>query len=482
MRNIPVAIGLDLGTGGARALALDLAGNIVASARADLPSSAFQTHGPRVEQNPSAWTHAAVEALQGVMSHAGPAREVVGISVDATSGTFLLVDNGNSPLTPGIMYNDMRAAEQAPVCASALKGALSRYGIEVTASFALPKIMHLLAERPRLRPKCARVLHQTDWINLLLCGEHGATDVSTALKTGADVGRMRWPEELALLGVPMDWLPRLVLPGEKIGEITRAASAETGLPAGTPVYAGCTDGTAGCLASGASKPGDLNVTLGSTLVFKGIASRPLMDATGAIYNHRHPSGCYLPGAASSTGGEWVGKVLGPQADINRLAQKAAALLPTCHCVYPLVKAGERFPFLCAAARGFGFENIERETEKFAAGMEGVAYLERMGIERFVELGFPSAETIYATGRAVAGQTWLRIRASVTGRRYAVPENPECAVGAAVLAAAPRLGGVEESAKRLVRIARTVAPEPHLVSQYEERYREFREELRRRGFL
>ncbi len=153
------------------------------------------------------------------------------------------------------------------------------------------------------------------------------------------------------------------------------------------MVAGCTDGTAGFLASGAAAPGDLNVTLGTTLVLKAVAARPLVDPAGAVYNHRHPGGGFLPGAASSTGGGWTSEHFG-KADLDQLGGQAAALLPTGRLVYPLMRTGERFPFAAPAARGFGLEETAPPAERFAAGMEGTAMVERLGIERFESLGLP----------------------------------------------------------------------------------------------
>ena len=244
-----------------------------------------------------------------------------------------------------------------PKWPAALDSVLAPYGIQIASSFALPKIVHLLRQQPGLAERGHRVVHQTDWIVGMLCGDYDTTDISTALKTGAD------PGTLDLAARPSsNWacrcglLPRLVLPGTPIGQVTAEAHQQTGLPAGTPVVAGCTDGTAGCLASGARATGDLNVTLGTTLVFKAIADQPLMDPQGAIYNHRHPAGGYLPGAASSTGGEWI-ETHFPGADLDQLGRAARAHLPTREIVYPLVKVGERFPFVWPQARGFGLDAI-----------------------------------------------------------------------------------------------------------------------------
>lgn len=477
-----VAVGLDLGTGGARAIAIDLAGATVATGRAALPPEASRVDGPRVEQDPDAWTAAARSALRELTSTLPADATIVGVSVDATSGTFLLADDRNRPLTPGIMYNDLRAAAQAPRAAEALAGVLDRYGIQIAPAFALPKIVHLLQHEPDRFARCRRLVHQTDWIVGMLCDRYDVTDISTALKTGADPGRLAWPAAMhEQLGIPRGLLPRIVAPGVPIGQVTVAAAAATGLPAGTPVISGCTDGTAGCLASGATQPGDLNITLGTTLVFKGISEQPLVDPTGAIYNHRHPAGGFLPGAASSTGAEWVAAGFANE-DLDALSRRAADLLPTGRLVYPLIKTGERFPFACPTARGFGLEAIDTPAERFAAAMEAVALLERLGIERLEQLGLPATDTVYATGGGVANETWLRIRASATRRTYAVPENADCAVGAAILAASAHLGGCREAIRAMVRIARRAAPDDHLARAYDKQCDRFRDELRRRGYL
>lgn len=470
-----VVVGLDMGTSGARAIAMSLAGEIEAEGSARLPADATTVAGPCVEQNPQAWNSAAQQALRAMTSQLPPGTKILGLAVDATSGTFLFVDRHNQPASPGYMYNDQRATDVASEVAAALQETLSPYGIQMAVSFALPKIVHLLRQHPDRASTGQRIVHQTDWLVGMLCGDFATTDISTALKTGADPGTLTWPAAIEQLGVPRAMLPRLVLPGTELGQVTAHAAEQTGIPRGTPIVAGCTDGTAGLLASGAKEVGDLNVTLGTTLVFKAIAPQPLLDPAGAIYNHRHPAGGYLPGAASSTGAEWV-EALFPGADLEALGQQVFSVLPTAAIAYPLSKVGERFPLSWPAARGFGLDLIADPVQRFAAGMEGVAYLERMGMERFEQLGLPIHDTLYATGGGVASDAWLRIRASVSRRTLAVPTHAGCCVGAAVLAAMPTLGSCSAAAAQLVRMGRTVEPVSEWCAHYERQYQQFRELL------
>jgi sugar (pentulose or hexulose) kinase len=68
------------------------------------------------------------------------------------------------------------------------------------------------------------------------------------------------------------------------------------------------------------------------------------------------------------------------------------------------------------------------------------------------------------------------------RVYAVPEQPECGVGTAVLAAATYCGDFAKAAQGLVRIGRRVEPDPRLAEAYEERYVAFKNELHKRGYV
>jgi sugar (pentulose or hexulose) kinase len=476
-----IVVGLDVGTSGVRALAMNASGEVVSQGRCSFPPHTSRVEGGCVEQDPQQWRDAARVALRLLMQDLPSAAAIAGVSVDATSGTFLLADSQWRPLTWGIMYNDQRAVEDTPRVADAVREDLTPYGISIAPSFALTKIAFLARTQPKLIERCHRILHQTDWVLGMLCERYDVTDISTALKTGADPGKLDWPQGITSLGIPAKLLPDIVLPGTRVGEVTAAAAEATGLPRGTPVVAGCTDGTAGCLASGAGKPGDLNVTLGTTLVFKAISERPLMDPQRVLYNHRHPAGGYLPGAASSTGADWVQQHL-PNADLQALGRDVEAKLPAPHLAYPLVKSGERFPFACPTASGFGLEQLDDPIHKFAAGMQGVAFLERMGMERLMELGLPVGPVIYATGGAVAGATWLKIRAAVNRRCYQVPKHPDCAAGAAVLAAMPSLGSCEAAVRAIVRSGQRVEPDEDLSDRYEEPFAAFVSQLRERGYL
>ena len=190
-----VAIGLDAGTGGVRALAIDLTGRVVAAGRADFPADSNRSEGVFAEQDPQAWTAAAQAALRSMAASAA-GRQQDRRHRGRRHLRHLPAGRCREP-PPGAGNHVQRPAGTAAGAAGRRGPARARlqpYGIEIAAAFALPKILHLAATQPEIFGRCRRIVHQTDWIVGMLCGRYDVTDISTALKTGADPGTLAWPE------------------------------------------------------------------------------------------------------------------------------------------------------------------------------------------------------------------------------------------------------------------------------------------------
>src|SRR4051812_24432350 len=101
-------LGIDIGTGGVRACAIDGTAGIGGTATTALPAP--RQEGDAIDQEPELWWNAVVETIGKLdVDRAAIQR----ISVDGTSGTLLLTDGDGKPLTPGLMYNDARAGTEA---------------------------------------------------------------------------------------------------------------------------------------------------------------------------------------------------------------------------------------------------------------------------------------------------------------------------------------------------------------------------------
>lgn len=410
-----LAVGIDVGTSGVRAVALDTGGLPAAEA-----AVAMAAHGddPRA---PETWWRATQAALAGLAAQIDPAR-VQAMAVDGTSGTVLPVDAAGRPLATPMMYNDPvedrtlldRIAAEAPAT-SAAHGATS--GLAKALVF-------------QRTPGLARVLHQADWIAGRLSGRYDVSDANNALKTGYDPVAGGWPQWIAGTGLDMGLLPEVVAPGTVTGAI---ATDETPLLRGTAVVAGTTDGCASFLATGASAAGDGVTALGSSLTIKLLSDAPIFAPEFGIYSHRI-GGVWLAGGASNSGG----KVLAEHFGRDRLAALSAKIDPESDTgldYYPLLRPGERFPIANPALPPRLVPRPTDDATWLKAMLEGIASIEALAYRRLAELGGPALRSVRTVGGGARNPAWTRIRARRLGVPFEAAASEEAAAGTARLALA-----------------------------------------------
>lgn len=417
-----LVIGIDVGTSGCRAVALDGSGSAVAqAARAMSPP---RRSGNAIDQDPAIWWLTVKEALVDLLDQLDP-KSVRAIAVDGTSGTLLLTDAAGTPLGPGLMYNDTRAEAEASriaAVASATSGALG-------ASSALAKLLHLKAKEDAA--KAAHALHQADWIAAKLAGRFGLSDQNNALKLGYDVVEQRWPSWLQTLGVRRELLPEVLVPGRVIGPMAKAQAKAFGLSPDVQIVAGTTDGVAAFLATGAADVGDAVTSLGSTLVVKQLSDRPLFDAASGVYSHRLGD-LWLPGGASNSGGTALACHFDVDA-IERMTPMLKADVPTGLDYYPLPGEGERFP-VSDPAKPSITEPRPADDAVFLQGLlEGIAKIEALAYQRLRALGGPPLKRVLTVGGGAANPAWTEIRRRMLGVDVITAETSEAAFGAARLA-------------------------------------------------
>src|SRR5690348_4036726 len=208
-------LGIDIGTGGVRACAIDARAEIQGAAAAPLPAP--QQRGDAIDQEPELWWQAMVMAiwkLGRTVELGGVAR----IAVDGTSGTLLLIDADGRPRSAGLMYNDARAVAEAARIAEIAPAESGAHG----RSSALAKLLHLLAQSAAADVRYA--VHQADWIAGRLGAQHGSSDENNALKLGYDPVTRSWPAWLDDLGVPRALLPKVLVPGTPFAAIDPAVA------------------------------------------------------------------------------------------------------------------------------------------------------------------------------------------------------------------------------------------------------------------
>lgn len=412
----PLAIGIDLGTSGARAVAMTPSFEIVAQGAAKLSDFGANPRDPRI------WWQAVEAALNAVLAQVDRAW-VHAIAVDATSGTLLPVDAEGTPLAGPLMYDDKvgdaallaRIAAVIPV-ESAAHGA--------TSGLAKALVFQDV-------PGVAKVLHQADWIAGRLAGHFRTTDENNALKTGYDPIDRRWPDWVAATGLNTALLPRVVAPGTPLETIAPEMASAFGLSEEVEIIAGTTDGCASFLATGADRPGDGVTALGSTLTLKLLSDRPIFAPDFGIYSHRL-NGMWLAGGASNSGGKVLAHFFSA-VDISRLSAEIDANVPTGLDFYPLIEPGERFPVLDPAWPPRLAPRPADDADFLKAMFEGIAAIEKLGYDRLAELGTPPLRSMRSLGGGAANPAWTAIREMRLGVPFLPAHSLEAAAGTARLA-------------------------------------------------
>jgi sugar (pentulose or hexulose) kinase len=411
-------LGLDLGTSGCRAVAIDAGGAIRATC-----ASRYRHAG--VATDPAAWWEALTRLLAALAARVG-GRRVRALAVAGTSGTLLLCDRRGTPLAPAILYDDARARDRSGEIAARCGEAGGALG----AGSSLASLLWLRAHG--LDRGARHALHPADWIAGKLTGRFGHSDYNNCLKLGYDAVGGAWPPWLDELGVDRSLLPEVHSPGETLGVVRAGLAERLGLARGARVVAGTTDGVASFLAAGACEPGDAVSSLGTTLVLKLLSDRPVYCARHGVYSHRLGTR-WLAGGASNSGGGAIAQHFSA-AELRRLAPRLDPDRPTGLDYYPLPGTGERFP-VSDPALAPRFEPRPRERAVFLqAILEGIARIEARGYALLAELGAPPLRRVYTTGGGARNRPWARIRARVLGVPLARARSVRAAYGAARIAA------------------------------------------------
>jgi len=418
-----IYIGIDFGTTGCRAMAVDVNGIIKAEMTA--PIAAPVRNNDQMTQDPTVWWKAMSGCLENLLKEIDPAR-VQAIAVDGTSGTLLLTDDKGNPVTPAIMYNDQRSVEQAKKIATLASADSGAQG----AGSSLSKLLWL--HERKLDKRAKHALHQSDWISGRLTGRFGHSDYNNCLKLGFDTDKMAWPKWLNKLELNAALLPEVHAPGELLGTVSAEIAKKFGLPADTQVLAGTTDGVAAFLAAGATEPGHAVTVLGTTLVLKLLSAKPVFSREHGIYSHRLGN-YWLAGGASNSGGA----VLLQYFKVAQMQEMTPLLDPenfTELDYYPLPDIGERFPVNNPEMMP-RLEPLPGNSITFFQGMlEGIARIEAQGYELLHKLGAPAITTVYTAGGGAKNPAWERIRERILRVSMKKARSGHAAYGSALLAA------------------------------------------------
>jgi len=436
---LAVAIGVDVGTTGARAVAVDEGGSVVAARTSEYP---LLTPRPRwTEQEPQDWWEATREVLGEVASACRSAgTTVAGIGLTGQMHGSVFLDADGEVIRPALLWNDQRTEPQCEAITDAVGGErlVEITGNPALTGFQAPKVLWLRDEEPEGFARVEQVLLPKDYVRFRLTGEL-ATDAADAAGTlFLDLRARTWSAEvLGALEIPVEWLPRVLEGPERSGVVWDDVAAALALPPGIPVAAGGGDNAAAAIGTGITRPGLLSSSIGTSGVLFAHSDEAAIDPSGRVHAFAHsvPGRYCLLAVTLSAGGSlrWWRDQTGLGYD-ELVAEAAAIPSGSEGLVFLPYLTGERTPHLDPQASGAFVGLTARHTRAHMtrAVMEGVLFSLRDGIEVMRGLEVRPTE-IRATGGGAASPLWLQLQADVYGtpiHRMAIEEG--AAYGAALL--------------------------------------------------
>jgi len=438
-------LGIDIGTGGTRALLIDERGGVRAGYTA--PHEDMRMERPLwAEQRPENWWDAAVTAIRGVLAESGvPGSAVRGIGLSGQMHGLVILDSAHRVIRPSLIWCDQRSQAQVDFVNAKLgrDKVLKYIANPVLTGFTLPKLLWVRDHEPANFERVRKMLLPKDYVRFRLTGEF-ASEVSDASGTAVfDVVQRRWSYEMMDgLGLDRAILPECYESSEVSGKISAEAAELTGLRAGTPVVGGGGDQAASAVGNGIVEEGIVSCTLGTSGVVFAHMEKVAYDPAGRVHTFCHAvrDKWHVMGVTQGAGLslQWFRNQLAPGAAYDALTEEAAKSPAGAQGLFWLpYLMGERTPHLDATARGgwIGLTASHTRADLIRAVIEGVSYSQRDCLDIIEELGV-AVNSVRASGGGAKSAFWRRLLAEILDKRVVTLETQEgSAYGAGLLALA-----------------------------------------------
>ena len=514
-------IGVDVGTGSARAGIFDSAGRLLASAKR--PIAIWREAGEIVEQSSEDIWRATTEAVREAVLASGLPREAfAGIGFDATCSLVVLDAQGGSlPVGPSgdpkrdvIVWMDHRAIGEADRINSGGHNVLRYVGGKISPEMQVPKLLWLAKHMPETFRRAAHFFDLTDFLTWRASGATQRSVCTLACKWNYLAHERRWADDffegLGLQDLAANGYARIgaevVGPGTPLGAgLTVEAAAAMGLPAGVKVGAGLIDAHAGAVGTlsasfggahvGASKR--LALILGTSACCMAVFDRPLfIDGVWGPYFSGLTPGQWLTEGGQSAFGAAIDRLMRRHPAFSDAAQRVgdnayeemerdilaragtlsrgALLAGDLHVLPDFL--GNRSPFADPNVRGVlvGLDlRADRDSALglYVAALTGLAHGVAQ-IIRTLEAGGYDFDMLVVSGGAARSPLVRQIIADATGKRVGAPETSEpVLLGAAMLGAvAAGKYDMESAMSAMSRLSDEITPEAGEIASFHNRKR------------
>jgi xylulokinase len=444
----PELMGIDFGTGGCKVTVIDAVGSVMGSAYTE-----YATHYPHPgwsEQNPADWISALPKTVKACLEQCDDnGRGLAALSVTASTHNAVLTDKEGRIIRPCIMWTDQRSINQTAWLNKHFGEQIFFIGMQYPSpTWTLPQLLWIKENEPEAYKRIAKISFVKDYVRGYLTGDWCTDHVDAQGSLLYDARARAWSRDIcAMIDLPLEVMPPIYKSKAVVGKVTRRAGELTGLPAGLPVVAGCSDTAAEDFGAGAVEPGQMVIKLATAGNINMVTREAQPHPKAFTYPHVVENVWYtaLATNACASSYRWFRDTFFAEEqsqcekngkNVYRLMDDLAGQVPVgaLGLIYHPYLLGERCPYYNSKLRAnFVGMGMVHEKKHFARSvLEGVAY-SLNDCYKIAQAMNPNIVDVRLIGGGAKSNLWCQIVSDVIGVPVLRPKNDDSSFGGALLA-------------------------------------------------
>ena len=435
-------IGIDIGTGSAKAIAMDSKGTIIADSQFFYPTESLQPGFS--EQDPEVIWNAFAHCIKKIINVVK--YPPVSISFSSAMHSLMVINKNNHPITSLITWADTRSGDIAQSIRK-LADAKKLYqttGTPIHSMAPLCKIIWLKENEPEIFAAAFKFISIKEFIWYKLFGVY-EIDYSIASATGLfDIENLKWNDfSLQLCGINSSQLSQIVATNFVRKGIDPSIASALNISPETPFCIGASDGCLANIGSYAVEKGIAALTIGTSGAVRIASSKPIFDFDSMSFNYLLDEKTFICGGPVNNGGnvvDWLFEAIlnnaNPTDEDYKNLFKHIDTIPAGSkgLIFLPYLFGERAPVWDEKSSGifFGIKSLHTNAFFLRATVEGICYSMKQVLE-IVESSTEKIVQVNVGGGFIHSKTWLKILADITGKKLCVNETEDSsAIGAALI--------------------------------------------------
>jgi sugar (pentulose or hexulose) kinase len=494
--NDELIVALDFGTSNLKGAVYDLSGSEIVYE--SIECTLYTPSNSIVEYNLNLYWDNVVIILKNLSKKlGGRVKNVVAIGTSSQGETIVPIDKHANPLRNAIVWIDTRTtAETLEIKKNFETEEMFRKSgcPDADTSWPATRILWIKKNEPDIFKKTYKFLLLEDYIVFKLTNSFAGEASVYSSSYYYDIVKFEYiTPVLDFLGIGIDNLPEILMPGTIVGGITENITEVTGFPKNTKVVIGAMDQICGAVGAGNVREGLVTETTGSCFAMVATTDRPVFNYQQKIpcIPHAVP-GLYALMPYSPTGGivlKWFRdrfcneeQVLArkEKKDIFKIMDDEAAKIPAGSeglIMLPFL-TGALFPEYNPDARGvyFNFSINHTKAHFIRAGLESIGFIMKNYLESLDKMDI-NIEKIISIGGGASSKLWSKIKADMSEKVIEIPAYTEMALLGSTILSASALGffkNISDASKNIVKIKYSFLPDKENSKIYKDSFKKYKE--------